>query len=136
MEGRPWPEWKGKPITANTVARLLRDFAIAPKQIRFGSQNLSGYELSAFDDAFERYLFSAYPSTSPTSPTNLKSEQNPQHQGPTAGSAIGLSSAKEPYETSDVGGVGVESATPEGNSKDRDQDDDYGDCGAPWELTI
>ena len=63
MEGRPWPEWKGKPFTANTVARLLRDFAIAPKQIRFGSQNLSGYELSAFDDAFERYLSSAPPST-------------------------------------------------------------------------
>jgi hypothetical protein len=71
IEGRPWPEWKGKPITANAVARLLRPFNIAPKQLRCGSQNVSGYELLAFTDAFERYLSPEPPSTSPTSPTCL-----------------------------------------------------------------
>jgi hypothetical protein len=84
IEGRPWPEWKGKPITANAVARLLRPFKIAPKQLRFGSQNVSGYELSAFTDAFERYLPPEHPSATPTSPTALKEQRNSEQQSPTA----------------------------------------------------
>jgi hypothetical protein len=72
MEGRPWPEWKGKPITKNAPARLLKPFFIRPKDLRFGPQNASGYELSAFEDAFARYLSAEPPRTTPTSPTELK----------------------------------------------------------------
>ena len=138
MEGRPWPEWKGKPITANAVARLLRHFKIAPKQLRFGSQNVSGYELSAFADAFERYLSQDPPSAIPTSPTPLKPQRNSENQGPTAESDVGVSKAGKTNYNSDVGGVGVENPPPEGNGKDRDEDDDDGggDADAPWELTL
>jgi len=57
MEDRPWCEWKrGKPITAPTLARMLKHFAIKPKTIRFEFDVKKGYELTQFEDAFKRYL--------------------------------------------------------------------------------
>jgi putative DNA primase/helicase len=61
MEGRPWAEWKGKPITKNSLARLLRRFRtgegrpIEPGDIWAG-KSLKGYSLAQLEDAFERYL--------------------------------------------------------------------------------
>ena len=57
IEIRPWGEWsKGKPITVNKLAGLLAPFHIQPGKVRFGAKPLQGYKLSAFDDAFARYL--------------------------------------------------------------------------------
>jgi hypothetical protein len=59
MEGTPWPEFHhGKPITANQVAKLLRPFGITPGTIRLKTSTGTpkGYYLSAFTDAFKRYL--------------------------------------------------------------------------------
>jgi hypothetical protein len=58
LEERPWPELnKGKPITKNGLARLLRPFGISSGTIRLaGERTAKGYYLSAFDDAFARYL--------------------------------------------------------------------------------
>jgi putative DNA primase/helicase len=57
IEGRPWAEWKaGKPITANSLARLLAPFAIKPNTIRTGGGTPKGYQLGQFEDAFARYL--------------------------------------------------------------------------------
>jgi putative DNA primase/helicase len=54
MEGRPWPEYgkSRKPITTNTVARLLRPLGIKPRHGRAGNDYLA----SDFAEAFERYL--------------------------------------------------------------------------------
>jgi Protein of unknown function (DUF3631) len=32
IEGRPWAEWKGKPLTKNSLARLLAPFCIQPQR--------------------------------------------------------------------------------------------------------
>jgi putative DNA primase/helicase len=58
IEGRPWAEWKGgKPITANSLARLLGRFEIISRTIRLSSnQTAKGYYRSDFDDVFGRYL--------------------------------------------------------------------------------
>jgi hypothetical protein len=49
MEDRPWPEFSGgKPITQTKLARMLRDYGIAPVE--------RAYQLFQFEDAFERYL--------------------------------------------------------------------------------
>jgi putative DNA primase/helicase len=57
IEGRPWAEWRhGKPITANSLARLLAPYGIAPTTIRVGTKTPKGYQLADFADAFERYL--------------------------------------------------------------------------------
>jgi putative DNA primase/helicase len=57
IEGRTWAEWKvGRPITANTLARLLAPFTIAPETIRMGDRTPKGYQRARFEDAFSRYL--------------------------------------------------------------------------------
>jgi putative DNA primase/helicase len=56
-QDRPWAEWrKDKPLTAVQLARLLRPFGIRPKQVRIGETSMKGYERTAFEDAFARYL--------------------------------------------------------------------------------
>jgi putative DNA primase/helicase len=58
MEGRPWPEWKkGKPVTQNQLARLLKPFGIAPAgNIRIGDHTAKGYHRHQFEEAWQRYL--------------------------------------------------------------------------------
>ncbi len=43
MDEAPWKEWRlGKPITANSVARLLKPYKVGPHRGR-GGQHLSGF---------------------------------------------------------------------------------------------
>ena len=58
IEGRPWAEWKGgKPLSQNSLARLLGRYEILSGTIRLGSQDTcKGYYRNAFDDAFSCYL--------------------------------------------------------------------------------
>jgi len=58
IDGRPWAELKGgKPITQNSLARMLGNLRIISGTIRLpNGQFPKGYYRSAFDDAFERYL--------------------------------------------------------------------------------
>lgn len=56
IEGRPWGEWKGKPITQNRLAGLLKPFKIEPATIRAEGKTPKGYHLAQFKDAFARYL--------------------------------------------------------------------------------
>ncbi|MGH6940755.1 DUF3631 domain-containing protein [Hypericibacter sp.] len=56
MEGRPWPDWKGKPMSAPQLARALAPFSIAPSTIRTALKTQKGYHRRQFDDAFSRYL--------------------------------------------------------------------------------
>ena len=56
MEDRPWCEWKrGNPLTPNSMSRILKAFDIQPKQLRIGYENIKGYSLEMFKDAFIRY---------------------------------------------------------------------------------
>jgi hypothetical protein len=95
MEGRPWAEWKGKPLTKNSLARLLAPFCIRPKDLRFGQRNASGYELSAFADAFARYLPPEPPSETPTTTTELNSNGNLQSSTPTRENDVGVENSEK-----------------------------------------
>jgi len=57
LEERPWAVWrKGKPITTNQLAWLLRDFGVLSQTIRFSSTNTSrGYYKDNFEKAWGRY---------------------------------------------------------------------------------
>jgi hypothetical protein len=56
-EDSEWAEAKrGKPITQNQLAGLLREFRIAPQQVRIAGKQCRGYERSWFEDAWSRYL--------------------------------------------------------------------------------
>jgi Protein of unknown function (DUF3631)/Bifunctional DNA primase/polymerase, N-terminal/Primase C terminal 2 (PriCT-2) len=57
MTDRPWPTFdRGRWMTPAGIARLLKPFEISSETIRFGEETAKGYRLSAFDDAFARYL--------------------------------------------------------------------------------
>ena len=70
IEGRPWAEWKaGKPLSQNSLARLLGRFEILSGTIRLGSgETCKGYYRSAFEDAFSCYLPSE--TVTPSQPNN------------------------------------------------------------------
>jgi hypothetical protein len=56
-EDRQWAEWhRGRPITAQQLASILKPFEIFPRTMRFGTVLAKGYLLVDFDDAFTRYL--------------------------------------------------------------------------------
>lgn len=58
-EEAPWSTFNwGKPISPRQLAKQLKAYGIAPEQMRMNSygNGVRGFELSRFDDAFERYL--------------------------------------------------------------------------------
>jgi Protein of unknown function (DUF3631)/CHC2 zinc finger len=56
-EDSEWAEAKrGKPITQNQLAGLLRPFGIAPQQVRIAGKQSRGYERRWFEDPWSRYL--------------------------------------------------------------------------------
>lgn len=69
MEDRPWPEWRrGRPMTQNSLSRLLDPYRINPGTIRSDRHTPKGYRLTQFRDAFERYL-TPHPSVDPPNKT-------------------------------------------------------------------
>ncbi|MDD9938056.1 MAG: DUF3631 domain-containing protein [Myxococcales bacterium] len=57
LDGSPWGEVsRGKPITTNYLGKRLSPFGVRAKPIRFPDKTRKGFEYSAFDDAFARYL--------------------------------------------------------------------------------
>ena len=65
----PWAEYRGgKPITKAQIARLLKPFGVSPGTIRLDDGHTpKGYYLTAFSDAFARYL----PNQNATNPQHL-----------------------------------------------------------------
>ena len=47
---------RGKPLTARQLAKQLGTYGIKPRNLRFKSATLKGYEKTDFAEAFERYL--------------------------------------------------------------------------------
>jgi hypothetical protein len=57
IEEGPWNEChRGKPITKNRLAQLLREFQIESSQVKIGHVNRWGYRREQFRDAFAAYL--------------------------------------------------------------------------------
>jgi putative DNA primase/helicase len=57
IEGRPWAEYRrGKPMTQNQLARVLKPIKVFSEDIWIDRKSLKGYLLARFDDAFARYL--------------------------------------------------------------------------------
>jgi len=57
IETSPWADWsKGKGLSPNGLARLLKPFGVAPRQVRVEDKTQKGYLWELFGDAFSRYL--------------------------------------------------------------------------------
>lgn len=56
MEERPWAEWRrGNPLTAQTIAKLLRPFEVRPRNAKTLGRVLKTYHLEDIQAAYERY---------------------------------------------------------------------------------
>ena len=72
----PWAEWtRGKALTQNGLARLLKPFKIRSKTMRMDKVVQKGYELDSFNDAFNRYIPLVSPVSSVT-PLQLNNINN------------------------------------------------------------
>ena len=58
IDGQPWAEWnRGRGLTPDSLARLLKGFKIKPTTVRFPDRPVAkGYHFEDFRDAFSRYL--------------------------------------------------------------------------------
>jgi putative DNA primase/helicase len=92
MEDRPWAEWKhGRPLSKNSLARLLKPFKIKSRNIRIGLDTPKGYEREQFNDAFSRYLpplASAPPFQTATTPQATAGAASSDFQNATSGSRV------------------------------------------------
>ena len=119
MEERPWKEWgkRSNPITDRQMAKLLKRFEIISKTIRDDPNNPKstpkGYERTAFEDAWQRYLPAENPADSSSFPPipPLPAATAPQpapHKGfcdfshPTQKSAVSDENAQKPVEIQDT----------------------------------
>ena len=79
MEGRPWADWKGRELTPNALARLLKPLQIAPKKLWIDAKSVNGYETEAFADAWARY----------TPASQVEEPEGPSNDGGKSDSATG-----------------------------------------------
>jgi hypothetical protein len=105
----PWGSLRGEPLDARGLARLLKPYAIIPKQIREGEQTHKGYKQEDFEDAWSRYLDEARVDTSHTPSAKRNSEtdhSNPAYRAEN-GVSEGVSDAEhqEPHRNGDVSDV-------------------------------
>ena len=56
LEESPWGDLRGKPLDARRLARYLKPYEIASKQVRIGTGTFKGYSREDFWDAWSRYL--------------------------------------------------------------------------------
>jgi Protein of unknown function (DUF3631). len=57
LEDHPWSDWRrGKPVTQNGLARLLKPFGVTSNLLRVGEDVFRGYSLEQFSEVFTRYL--------------------------------------------------------------------------------
>lgn len=53
----PWGDWHGRPLSARSLAKLLRRFKVRPRTVRFDDGTTAkGYLEEQFEDSFIRYL--------------------------------------------------------------------------------
>ena len=91
IEGRPWADWRGKPLSANALARLLKPLKVAPKKVKIDGESVNGYKRHWFTDAWERYLPASqleHPEpSSDDAAHHVSGNRNPVRQGSSCDSA-------------------------------------------------
>jgi hypothetical protein len=58
IEESPWGDWYGKPLSARTLAKLLRSYKVTSKNVRTGDAQAKGYRRADLADSWHRYVTS------------------------------------------------------------------------------
>jgi hypothetical protein len=118
MEDRPWPEWRrGKPLTQNSLARLLKPFGVLPRNFRMSAGIVKGYERGPIEDAHKRYgvtVAHASPDSPFQSATPLQDNKNNglgENQTATSKRACSGLEYDKSLKSNDCSGVAVENST-------------------------
>jgi hypothetical protein len=84
MEERPWTEYqRGKPLTQNKLAQLMKDFDVHTHQAKSGARNLKHYLHADLKPLFERYLKNDHaPVPTEATAIPLPDPQNSETSGP------------------------------------------------------
>ena len=119
IEDRPWQEWRrGKPLTQNSLSRLLKPYHIKPGTVRIGGATQKGYYRSKFEDAFSRYL-SITPIQSVT-PSQVNSHAGfSDFQSVTPEDDVTVSKSRKRRQGAGCDGVTVENGTLETEEKNQ-----------------
>ena len=73
LEDRPWSEWKhGRPMTANSLSKLMKPFELAPQKLRLGANTANGYRRDEVERVAVRYA----PATAPGARTGTPEQVN------------------------------------------------------------
>jgi hypothetical protein len=56
LDESPWGDFKGKPLDARSLAKILKPYGVERKQIRIGASSNKGYARADLHDAWVRYL--------------------------------------------------------------------------------
>jgi hypothetical protein len=79
LEGAPWNDLKGKPLSDNQLGRRVANYGVKPKNVRFGDKVLKGYTRADFEDVWRRYLpplIADKPATAATAATAQSFQDN------------------------------------------------------------
>jgi hypothetical protein len=56
LDESPWGDFRGKPLDARRLSKLLKQYEVTPKNVRVNGSILKGYNREDFLDAWSRYL--------------------------------------------------------------------------------
>lgn len=84
LDGSPWGEWYGAPLTARALAKLLAPYRVGPAQKRVKGEKSRGYFATDFADAWRRYVPAGTRGTSGTSGTDWDPESATDDDGEVA----------------------------------------------------
>lgn len=93
----PWRDWKGRGLTAHTLARILRRYGVHPEKRRLGERaGVKGYSRAALEDVWLRYCwFNTLNPPHPPQPSN-DGHSGPQPNPPQEGGCGGFENGPNP----------------------------------------
>lgn len=109
LESRPWSEWRrGRPVTQNSLAKLLRPFNIRSSQLKIGGTNRHGYRRTDFEDSWNRYLNLYTPASNDTPLQSQKNNELDENKALPSKSQVADEKPPKPNEISSVAAVAFE----------------------------
>lgn len=141
IEDHPWGDWrKGRPITQNGLARLLRPFGIISKTIRIDANTPKGYTSKQFADVFKRYLPDQPPIQSATTTQTAPVKALRGFQSATQEVHVAVEKQRKPTPVASCGDVAVENRVREPGDESENEGCDFyqttGDCRAAYEIEL
>jgi putative DNA primase/helicase len=108
MADRPWVDCShGKALTQNQLARRLKPFGIAPKNIKIEGRVPKGYMRESFEDAFNRYVPTNTPIQSATPLQSNEISNLDENQSATTENEVAVSMLANQLKSKESSGVAV-----------------------------